>query len=561
MLTRKNAVGEDTVAQLQQDVDHAHAGDPPHKRLKLTDQHAAITTQQADVETALEVDLLILDHLAYQTTQAALATRSESANSSSPGRLLSAFDAFHSTFRARHPRYEPDSELRFRILLLKLVVLYTQRLTRNPSTPSLEGLTVLRQTNRERAERWSQGMGEELLEHVSPSPTPVPETPKKKLNLCSKGLNTALPDSTRSVKSATFTWEEDNILLDGTRLKLSINQILDRFDGRLHHTASACRARRRELLHKYGGQTAVRETLSQMPKDEGESEDEPMLDAPILSHVSSPHPNHLQSTTLIAPFPNSPHFHCLASSHPSLDPADLETNRAATLAALSAPAETLADPPFFGTPFSPALLDLLPLFMQVSALRNRIGNSNPTPQWMQLASSFMLWACLEAELIRGPNENEHELEIRGAALYREAFFWGHRSPLPPGATDEDALINEMFTADFDADSSSPIPPSEVPTWQSIKTATLRLLLEPLSTNPLRLEPSSAELLNRLRAAADSCPLKDFEDAILRFLQALAGSLDLPVLLQLEGGALKGMSGEETREFLRGCGLGEGWGVW
>jgi hypothetical protein len=63
-------------------------------------------------------------------------------------------EAFLSIFKARHPTYKADPELKFRIKLLKLVTLFTQRLTRNPTTPSKDSLEALRESNGERAWNW-----------------------------------------------------------------------------------------------------------------------------------------------------------------------------------------------------------------------------------------------------------------------------------------------------------------------------------------------------------------------------------------------------------------------
>lgn len=134
----------------------------PPKRARLTeDAFAAIQTQSARTDVALEVDHMILDYISYQATTACLASRSDTSSSAtSLSDSLSMANAFLPIFKARYPTYQADAELKFRIKLLKLVTLFTQRLTRNPATPPDSSLEALRELNQRRAFGWIQDTGE-----------------------------------------------------------------------------------------------------------------------------------------------------------------------------------------------------------------------------------------------------------------------------------------------------------------------------------------------------------------------------------------------------------------
>ncbi|KAH9819397.1 hypothetical protein Tdes44962_MAKER05235 [Teratosphaeria destructans] len=135
-----------------------HEDEQASKRRRLDDgvpAFPALETQCAQADVSLDVDIMILDYLAYQATCAAIASRSAAVQT--PALLApnaNMVDGFLAIFKARHIAYEMDEELRFRLLLLKLVILYTQRLTRNPTTPDRTAVQVLRETNRRRAEAW-----------------------------------------------------------------------------------------------------------------------------------------------------------------------------------------------------------------------------------------------------------------------------------------------------------------------------------------------------------------------------------------------------------------------
>ncbi|KAI6842639.1 hypothetical protein KC340_g1587 [Hortaea werneckii] len=244
-----------------------------------------------------------------------------------------------------------------------------------------------------------------------------------------------------------------------------------------------------------------------------------------------------------------------ASAFPSHD--ILERNRAHVLHGLNVPAEDEAyEDAHYGTPSCLSLLDLLPLFMEVSAARQAmlaasVPESELTEQWMQLACSFMLQACLEQYLVVGAS---------GTDAIDEAFAWG----LKAKGREEDANdeINDMF--------EDPVHETEVQGWANIKRQYLERLLPSATENSWR-ESSSVpspphgaqdghrlvDLISRLENTATQHPIFQFESDVLGFLHALSESIERPVLVQLEAGQLDGMSTEETTEFIKSCGLSTG----
>ncbi|GAB7331853.1 hypothetical protein MBLNU13_g03798t1 [Cladosporium sp. NU13] len=130
-----------------------------HKRRKLlpSPPQASIFTKTGDDRVTLEVDHMILDYLSYEATKAVLASRTSS-NMHSPSleNKLAMVDTFLEMFKARHPSYVPDAELRFRLLLLKFATLYCSRFDRATVLPSHHALHGLRENNTARAMAWIQ---------------------------------------------------------------------------------------------------------------------------------------------------------------------------------------------------------------------------------------------------------------------------------------------------------------------------------------------------------------------------------------------------------------------
>lgn len=245
---------------------------------------------------------------------------------------------------------------------------------------------------------------------------------------------------------------------------------------------------------------------------------------------------------------------------------DLESTRSRVLATLDIPPEDdLYDDAFYGTRASVTLLDLLPMFMTVSAQCNALYSSNMKEPLMQLAATWMLQASLEQYCVCGAS---------GTDAIDEAFAWGykprsesdHRSS--PGRQRADGRnthaleaaphhgatnralqgaehhrlpeamqqINKLFENDG----------SEVDGWQEIRDATIEELFTAHRAGHL-----PAQLMRK----AEIHSYGRAEEGFMEYLRALAQCIPTPVLVQLENGRIDGMSKEETEDFVKGCGLG------
>jgi len=206
---------------------------------------------------------------------------------------------------------------------------------------------------------------------------------------------------------------------------------------------------------------------------------------------------------------------------------------------------------FYGTSGSLSLLDLLPVFMKVVALRNAIGSSNINKTLMQMVGEYMRQACVEQYLVHGDS---------GSDAIDEAFAWGLQPSNEAGEAMEmdgeaephgqDRIrrsrssedINAMFTGD-DADT-----PTEVLGWAETKTRFIEELILPVENLP------GLGLKEQFEALAHRHPIAAFDAKFRSFLTALLASTSGPILLQLDNGCLDGYSEDQTRKFLRGCGL-------
>lgn len=229
---------------------------------------------------------------------------------------------------------------------------------------------------------------------------------------------------------------------------------------------------------------------------------------------------------------------------------DLDANRAHILNVLDVPAEDDAyDDAFYGTSASVSMLDILPSFMSMVAARNELNNSTLNPALMHLIADYMLQACLEQYLVRGAS---------GSDAIDEAFAWGFKSTSP---------IHDNRQADPEDMDSDPADPTdettrmfqledglaqEVPGWSDVKADYIARLVEQT--------PIATGLIDHLEKVAADHPIRDLELTLLDFLRSLAASLPAPVLKQLEGGCLEGMTKAETKAFLRECGLGGEWPI-
>ncbi|KAJ8607566.1 hypothetical protein MRB53_040197 [Persea americana] len=134
----------------------------PNKRKRcssiVTKEHvtAVAKSKQADPVTALEVDIMILEYQAYDTTQILLETSygAEQKLTTYMQQSLEATNAFISVFKYRHPALKHDETLRARLLLLQFCALFCSRLIPTTSSLSESRLQSLREANVIRAKRW-----------------------------------------------------------------------------------------------------------------------------------------------------------------------------------------------------------------------------------------------------------------------------------------------------------------------------------------------------------------------------------------------------------------------
>lgn len=214
-----------------------------------------------------------------------------------------------------------------------------------------------------------------------------------------------------------------------------------------------------------------------------------------------------------------------------LSSAKLEDNRARALSSLGIPAEDDAyDDNFYGTSECVSLLDLISLFIKVSAtLQGGLG-INVGSKWMQFVGEWMLQACLEQYLVYGAS---------GTDAIDEAFAWGYRQE----NVEDDRHEQDRQTSEIFCDSETG---TEMKRWQTLKEEMLEELF--LAAD------GTKDLVAGLLELQDVYPTATLEQTALGLLEALSQSVPEPVLTQLEKGELKGMSKEETKAFLTGCGI-------
>jgi hypothetical protein len=216
-----------------------------------------------------------------------------------------------------------------------------------------------------------------------------------------------------------------------------------------------------------------------------------------------------------------------------LPTAHLASNREHVLRTNSTASGDIYHTDYYGTSSSLSLLDLLPLFMKLSAVFQNLLNISVSKIWCELALEWMLQACLEQYLIYGSS---------GRAVLDQAFAWGYNR-VNKGNKDED-MINEIFRDDERE--------GEIPGWKEMRQRTLQKLCPTGEEN--------GELCERLQDLAVGYPMRRTEETILEYLKGLSQSIPEPVLVQLEKGQLAGMTAEQTQEFMRECGLDKEWAM-
>lgn len=221
---------------------------------------------------------------------------------------------------------------------------------------------------------------------------------------------------------------------------------------------------------------------------------------------------------------------------------ELEENRAHVLKSIDLPAEDDAyRDAFFGTSECVSLLDIFPLFMRISAACHGMFSCPPTETWMRLAAAWILQACLEQYLVFGAS---------GSDALDEAFAWGSKESEEEDQEDEDMPDaaaqptenkrgEDPFCLDMDHE--------DIELWTSIKNRALETILSAE-------KQYWKDVASHLAAVWDKHPLAKTEQEIVGFLKSLAECIPEPVLVQLQRGQLQGLSREETKAFIKDCGV-------
>ncbi|GAM87504.1 hypothetical protein ANO11243_055290 [Dothideomycetidae sp. 11243] len=184
--------------------------------------------------------------------------------------------------------------------------------------------------------------------------------------------------------------------------------------------------------------------------------------------------------------------------------------------------DTLAEP-LFSEEQPVMLLDLLPLFMSISAMR---ADGNPSSYWMNLAAEFMLQAVLEALAFV---QNTSDADDKLGSIIREAFSWGRSENFQDPRDD-------LFW-DFDNG-------IELKEWITVRSEYLS------ETTP----KSGMDLIKHLNSVKQNYPLQDFETIMLKYITTLSTSVEQPLLVQLQGTQVNGLTKRETLKLKLRCGL-------
>ncbi|KAF3053525.1 hypothetical protein E8E11_011330 [Didymella keratinophila] len=170
----------------------------------------------------------------------------------------------------------------------------------------------------------------------------------------------------------------------------------------------------------------------------------------------------------------------------------------------------------FSDPDRPALDQLLPLFVELTAARTRLGDDwEPTSDWFNLAGQFMLQAVIDQYVTNGRCSSERFTAI---------FAFGD-----PGAqresegTDVTAMRSLFCTGDASR--------TKLPEWKTVRS------------NYIKIANGAYSIL---RKGEDHYSYVEFESSLLSFLQHLHESATKPDIVQVEEGRIS-IDGNELSE--------------
>ena len=191
---------------------------------------------------------------------------------------------------------------------------------------------------------------------------------------------------------------------------------------------------------------------------------------------------------------------------------------------------------------------LLPSFLELSAdVASRLGQSI-NEQWMRLAGEFMLQSAWESFANNCGDQEETPEPLR----LTFAFAWDAWDP---------EELRKMFGIELLADAAEVLERQEKvsemfeeadaePGWQTIRSEYLSAFEVGAKDDSISPEFQSKRLFRKLKEISDDYPMHAFEVKIIDFLDGLLKLEQKPLLLQIEEGAIEGMSAEQFAEFKR-----------
>ncbi|KAF2150868.1 hypothetical protein K461DRAFT_270255 [Myriangium duriaei CBS 260.36] len=215
---------------------------------------------------------------------------------------------------------------------------------------------------------------------------------------------------------------------------------------------------------------------------------------------------------------------CRRTTLDHFTPQPKQLRRLRTLNTMRSGVDFVGEPP---STESVMLLDLLPQFMTLCATR---ADGAPSPKMLNLLAEFMLQAVLD--FVRLPFDEELS-DAQIECFIEEAFAWGSSSLVNPEIDSTAALF-------WDYDNGSVLAK-----WTEIREEYLTELNPPRGNN---------DILGHLQRLCLDYPIKDFDSIMLKLIAQFAASVEQPLLVQLQGDKVTGLSEAETMQLKVKCGL-------
>ena len=187
----------------------------------------------------------------------------------------------------------------------------------------------------------------------------------------------------------------------------------------------------------------------------------------------------------------------------------------------------------------PSLRDISPLFFTISAKVARCIGQGISEQWMELAAQFMLQASLESCLMPGGTANgENPLAVSFAWGWIPPRFWDDIDSTDELDVEAELLINNMFVEDDKKHTR------ENQVWQQTRLKYMSLFSVPHLEGRL----DRHALFTHLTNVSGEHPVEDFEKKMVVFSKSIWEFCRTPLLVQIERGAVEGMTKAEFEDF-------------